>query len=357
MDREKDSEFGNGNKSIAVKRITALWALSETTFGGILHALHIPLTGIFIGGAAIIFITLIAYFSEQKVSIIKATLIVLIVKFVVSPYTPVAAYFSVLLQGILGQIIFRNKKHLSLSAFVLSVTTLLFFGFQKVIIYTIVFGKTLWQSIDVYANFILEQLQINWQTVQSIHFSFIMISIYILFHLTAGIIIGILAGKIPNWITNSIDKKDYYLINVKPESELKPFSAENNKNKYLRKKKRGYLFLIIAMSVIILSYLVPSLGSNIAADVALMIFRAILITMIWYFYFAPLLLNYSRKYLNKHQNIYAGEVEEIITMLPHLKNILFHCWTKSSEHKGLQKYRLFLTYSLITMLLTNFNFE
>ncbi len=357
MDREKDSEFENGNKSIAVKRITALWALSETTLGGVLHALHIPLTGIFIGGAAIIFITLIAYFSEQKVSIIKATLIVLIVKVVVSPYTPVAAYFSVLLQGIFGQIIFINKKHLSLSAFVLSVTTLLFFGFQKVIIYTIVFGKTLWQSIDVYANFILEQFQINGQNAQSIHFSFIMISIYILMHLIAGIIIGILAGKIPNWLTNSIEKNDYYLINVTPESELKFFTAKNKRNKHLGKRRFGFLFFVVAIGSIILSYLTPGLGSNQAIDVALMIFRALTITLIWYFYFAPLLINYSKKYLNKHQNIYAEEVEEIITLLPHLKNILFHCWAKSSKHKGLQKYRLFLTYSLITMLLTNFNFE
>ncbi len=354
---ENNLEFGNGNKSIAVKRVTALWALSETTFGGILHALHIPLTGIFIGGTAIIFITLIAYFSEQKISIIKATLIVLIVKGVVSPYTPIAAYFSVLLQGVLGQILFSSKKHLRLSAFILGVTTLLLFGFQKVIVYTIVFGNTFWQSIDAYANFIAEQFNLTGLNAQSIHFSFIMISIYVLIHLTTGILIGILAGRIPNWISTSINKNDYYLIDIDPKPEEESLSTGNKKNKYLRKKSRGFLFLIFAVGAIILSYLTPGLGLNQAADVALMIFRAVIITLIWYFYLAPVLLNYSKKYLKKHQNIYAEEVKEIITLLPKLKNVLSHCWIKSSEHKGFQKYSLFLRYSLITLLLTNFNFE
>ena len=357
MNRKNVPEFGIGIRSITVKRITALWALSETTFGGILHALHIPLTGVFIGGSAIIFITLIAYFSEQKVSIIKATIIVLIVKGIVSPYTPVTAYFSVLLQGVLGQILFSNKKHLQLSTFILSVTTLLFFGFQKVIIYTIVFGKTLWQSIDVYANFIVDQFNISGQSAQSIHFSYILISIYVLIHLIAGIFIGILAGRIPNWIATSINKDDYFLVNIRTEPEANSILEENKKKKHLRNRKHTLLFLVVAIGAIILSYLIPGFGSNHTSDVVLMIFRGIIITLIWYFYLAPLVINYSKRYLKNRQNIYAEEVEEIINLLPQLKNILSHCWTKSSKHKGFQKYRLFLGYSLITLLLSNFEFE
>lgn len=357
MIKGNDLESGNVNKSIAVKRITALWALSETTLGGILHALHIPITGIFVGGAAIVFITLIAFFSEQKISIIKATVIVLIVKGIVSPYTPIAAYFSVLLQGILGQILFSNKKHLPLSAFVLSITTLLFFGFQKVIVYTIVFGNTLWQSIDAYVNFIARQFNINGQNADSIHFSFILISIYVFIHLAAGIFWGILAGRIPNWITSSINKNEYDLINIKSELEIKYSSTEIKKGNYSKKKRRGILYLTVAVALIILSYLIPGIGANQAADVALMILRAIIITLIWYFYIAPLLMHYSKKYLKKHENIYAEDVEEIMSLLPHFKNVIRHCWIKSSEHKAFQKYRYFLSYSLLALLLTNFNFE
>lgn len=70
------------NSKVAVTRITALWALTETAFGGLLRFFHVPLKRIFIGGFAIIFI---------------------IVKSIVIRYTLVAAYLSVLLQEIFGR--------------------------------------------------------------------------------------------------------------------------------------------------------------------------------------------------------------------------------------------------------------
>jgi hypothetical protein len=48
-----------------VQRLTALWALSEAAFGGVLHAFQVPFTGLFINASAIIFITLIAYYSKN----------------------------------------------------------------------------------------------------------------------------------------------------------------------------------------------------------------------------------------------------------------------------------------------------
>ena len=357
MNQESDSELTNINSSVTVKRITAIWALSETTFGGLLHAFHIPFTGIIIGGAAVIFITLIAYFSEQKYSIIKATIIVLILKGVVSPYTPLAAYFSVLIQGILGQILFINKKHISLSAFILSVSTLLLFGFQKVIILTVVFGNTLWQSLDTFANLIVDQFHLNGQNSQIIHFSFIIILGYVLLHLAAGIFIGILSGRIPKWITASVNRDHYYIEDIKPENGSGYIFITNKNNKQLRKKKRTVLFLVIVVGALIVSYLIPGIGSNLFADIAIMTFRAIVITLFWYFYLAPLLIRYSKRFLRKRQNYYADEVREIMLLFPHLKNIILNCWNRSSGHKGFHKYRLFLSYSLITMLFTNFNFE
>lgn len=357
MNQESNSELTNVNSSVTVKRITAIWALSETTLGGFLHALHIPLTGIIVGGAAVIFITLIAYFSEQKYSIIKATIIVLILKGVVSPYTPLAAYFSVLIQGILGQILFINKKHISLSAFTLSVSTLLLFGFQKVIILTVVFGNTLWQSLDTFANLIVDQFHLNGNNSQIIHFSFIIISGYVLLHLAAGIFIGILAGRIPKWITASVNRDHYYIEDIKPgNSSVSVFVTKKN-NKRSGKKKRAVIYLVVAAAAMILSYFVPGTGTSLFADIAIMTFRAILITLFWYFYLAPLLIRYSKRFLSKRQNYYADEIQEIMLLFPHLKNIILNCWNRSSGHKGFHKYRLFLSYSLITMLFTNFNFE
>lgn len=56
-------------KRLAIQRLTALWAFSESGLGGVVHALKIPFTGIMLGGFAVIIITLIAYFSEKSTSI------------------------------------------------------------------------------------------------------------------------------------------------------------------------------------------------------------------------------------------------------------------------------------------------
>lgn len=357
MMREYNSESVKVSSSITVKRITAVWALSETTFGGLLHALHIPFTGIFIGGAAVVFITLIAYFSEEKYSIIKSTLIVLILKAAVSPYTPVTAYFSVLLQGILGQMLFSSKKHIALSAFTLSVTTLLIFGFQKVLILTIVFGQTLWQSLDSFASFIVNQLHLGTIESLNINFSFILISIYVLIHLIAGILIGILAGRIPGWITDSVDNNNYFIPDIRQDKNSPLSFVLNKKSRSLRKKKKKYIFAVAAGTALLTSYFIPGVNSNLFSDVVIMILRAIIITVIWYFYLAPLLIYYTKKFLKKRQNTYTEEIEEIITLFPELKSILLYCWDKTSGHKGFRKYRIFLSHSLITMLFTNFYFE
>lgn len=71
----------------ATQRLTALWAFMECGFGGVLHALHMPFTGLLVGGFAVIIITFIAQISGKKdKQILKSLLIVLIVKAMVSPH-------------------------------------------------------------------------------------------------------------------------------------------------------------------------------------------------------------------------------------------------------------------------------
>ncbi len=50
------------SNSNAITKLILLWAFSESALGGMLHALRIPLTGLFVGGSAVIFISLIAHY-------------------------------------------------------------------------------------------------------------------------------------------------------------------------------------------------------------------------------------------------------------------------------------------------------
>ena len=96
------------SKETAIYRITTLWAFSECGLGGLMHAFKFPFTGIFVGGLSVLFITLIALNSRNlKQDIFKALTIVLLIKLAVSPHSPIAAYFAVSLQAVLGFLIFR----------------------------------------------------------------------------------------------------------------------------------------------------------------------------------------------------------------------------------------------------------
>ena len=96
------------NKSI-IDKLTALWALNESGLGGFLHVFNSPFTGLIVGGIAILLISLIAYYAENKwQAILKALVIVLIIKMAVSPYSPFAAYIAVSFQAILGAFLFSN---------------------------------------------------------------------------------------------------------------------------------------------------------------------------------------------------------------------------------------------------------
>src|SRR5678816_3467868 len=108
--------------NLAIQRLTALWAFSESALGGVLHALQVPFTGLIVGGFAIIILTLIAWFAQGDLKkIFTSLLIVLIIKATVSPYTPLPAYIAVSFQGLMAFLLFRLMGINYISILLLSV--------------------------------------------------------------------------------------------------------------------------------------------------------------------------------------------------------------------------------------------
>jgi hypothetical protein len=71
----------------AIERLTALWALSESGLGGIMHAIKIPFTGLIVGGIAVIIVSLICVLSGCRWKLVgQSLLIVLAIKMAISPH-------------------------------------------------------------------------------------------------------------------------------------------------------------------------------------------------------------------------------------------------------------------------------
>ncbi|MDH3267836.1 MAG: hypothetical protein OEM46_03175 [Ignavibacteria bacterium] len=335
------------DERLSVLRITALWAFSESAFGGILHALTIPLRGLFISSAAVLFISLIALFAKSNKDILKSTVIVILIKAIVSPHSPFAAYFAVSIQGILGYLLFSTKKFYKLSALTLGLTVLFLSGIQKIVLLTILFGNTLWESLDIFIKQVSAEIfRINHP---DINYGYIFIAAYVMLHLGAGLFIGLYAGRLPQRI-------DYYKGIV--PSSISLINGEEIPRKEKRKKKSwlirptGIFVIVISIGVIILSYLSPELEKNVAISVLIMIIRSLVITFIWFAVLAPIVKKYFQKFIAKRKSEYSKDLEQIISMFPEFRVIVNNCWRLSGDKKGYKRIRYFLSTSFYYLLLS-----
>ena len=346
--RETKSAINEENDDrLNILKVTALWAFSESAFGGILHALTIPLRGLFISSAAVLFISLIAQFSKNSKEILKSTLIVILIKAVVSPHSPLTAYLAVSVQGVLGFLLFFTKKFYRLSALLLGLMVLFLSGIQKIVILTILFGNTLWNTLDTF----ITQITVEIFNIDhpNLNYGYIIIAGYVLLHLIAGLFIGIYAGKLPhkiNYYTNLIPT----FIEDKTGEEIPNKDKRKKKNWFLR--PTGVFVLGLSFSVIILSYLLPELEEIVVMSVVVMLVRSIVITFIWYTLLAPLAQKLLQKFVATRKSKYSKELEEIISMFPQFKATVRYCWKLSKDKKGYNRIHYFLSMSFYYLLLS-----
>ena len=347
LQKKEFVQFDNDENRIGILKITALWAFSESAFGGILHALAVPLRGLFISSAAVLFISLIALFSKNSKDILKSTLIVVIIKAVVSPYSPLAAYFAVSLQGMVGSLLFATKNFYRLSALILGVLVLLLSGLQKIVLLTIIFGNTLWRSLDIF----IKQISVEIFNIVNpeINYGYILILAYVLLHLTAGLFIGLYAGKLPQKINYYRSIIPSFLESA--DGEVIPLKEKRKKRSWVL-RPTGIFVIVLSIGVIVFSYLSPNLEENVAISVMIMLTRALAITIIWYGLLAPIVKKYFQKFVAKRKSEYSKDLEEIMSMFPKFKETVNYCWKLSIDKKGYKRIRSFLSTSFYYLLLS-----
>jgi hypothetical protein len=343
-----ESERKEDKSVLRIDRLIALWALSEAALGGVLHAFSIPLTGLIINSSAVIFMVLIATASEKKGTILRATVIVLIVKGIVSPHTPLAAYVAVGFQGLMGEVLLRSRKYLLTCAVALGVLTLFQSAIQKILILTIVYGKILWESIDLFGNLLISQISFLPDLSGKIDFSLWLISGYVSIHVIAGLGIGIIAARIPGWLEqelllNKFDQR------IKPIRE-NPVFTQGKKRKRGIKKPSVLIIILLSASLFILSYFFPEISKTQGMKAMIMILRAGFILFLWYKLLGPLLLRLYQRLLKNKKTAYADQVQEVLDILPSLRFILHQTWQNSRKYRGVKRMKVFVVRSLATIL-------
>ncbi|OGU65427.1 MAG: hypothetical protein A2W30_06965 [Ignavibacteria bacterium RBG_16_36_9] len=318
-----------------IQRLTAFWAFSEAGLGGVLHLTRLPFKGILIAGAATLFITLITQFSKIKGNILRSTVLVIVVKYLVSPYTPITAAIAVFAQGLLGELFFSSQRFRKILIPAFSIFIQFITAVQKILIVTILFGQNFWIAVDDLANSILNQFT----KVERIEFSYLIIVIYIAVHVVAGLLVGLFILKLIKYLNEAETNGGEKIIEFKP-TEFSVTNAASKKHWF--QKPSGLIILIFVLVVLGLSFFLPDWTKSNFVDIILMIVRAIIIIALWYILLAPMLRKILSKLLSKHKTKRLEEIDDILQFFPMLKQIVIFSWNNSKSYRGIKRIKTFI---------------
>lgn len=318
------------NSKIIYYRLIALWVTVEAFLGGIIHAFKLPISGLVVGSGAIICLSMIAKFAHHKSALLQATIIVCIFKLMLSPHSPIAAYFAVLFQGVLAQIIFINNKHYKLKVMLLAILCLFESGIQRILVMTIIYGKDLWLAIDTFIQTICGNQEIT-------RYSYFIIALYLIAHVLVGILVGIFIKNIPD----KLNSYNLQPLQSKEESrlEINP-KPEKNKNYFLE------LAILVSSIALFLAIKLEYIPFNKTwKSIATIISRAILIVSIWRTILSPIIHYFLTIWLKKETKKNQSTILLINNILPEIVAIVKDSWAFSKK----QKTKSWTTFCMLTL--------
>jgi hypothetical protein len=317
-----------------VTRIAALWAFSEAFMGGILHGFKIPFAGLFLSLVAAICMSLVAIHTSKRGVILSVTLTVLAVKFILSPHTPPMAYVAVLIQGLVGELLFLTRRANRVAAFSLTMFCLLYSAFQHLFVLTIVFGRDFWEALDLFLNGITKTFIKKPQ-----HYSLYLVGFYIGCYFLAGVLGGLLnwriittiqSGKMPSIVTNKA-------IQLHSENFI-----SNSTSKQKKKGKWFYIGVCILVLALICSY-TPLFNKTVFSSKAgQIILRGTLIMLVWNFLVSPLLVKWIHKWVSKYKSENASLLTDLVSLFPDMRKLVFISWEEAKASTMLKRVPVFL---------------
>lgn len=337
-----EEDFGGLDRARAVERLTALWALNEAGLGGLIHAMRVPFTGIVVGSTAVVLIALIAFFAERKAkAILKATVIALLVKAAASPHTPLPAYASVAFQGLAGALLFGTLPSVRLGAMGLGLLALWQGAVQKLLVMTILYGKSLWNSVDAVGRWILEKMGGGPEQLSPTGW---FLFFYLGYYTVAGLATGWLAGAIPGEIAKGLKEP-----RAEPEAGPEPvaISAGSSRKRWWKRTpfKAG---LVLAALLAATMWMYP--GQEGWAKGLRVFARAVVVLAVWAWAVRPLGLALFRRFRRREQAVYGAEVARALEQFPDLKRAAGLAWRRSGGAGGLRRWKTFLVELIVQAL-------
>ena len=326
--------FTEEQRIAAVQRLTALWAFTESGLGGIMHALQIPFTGLVVGGMAVIIISLIAEIAAYNMKqVLKAAVIVLIVKAMISPHTPFPAYLAVSFQALLGYAVFSLLPINFFSILLVSIIAMLESAIQKLLVLTLFFGKSFWKAMDEMIAFIAKQFGIA-----ASNGSQLLVSAYLVIYMVGGILIAWIAYKT---MKGFFAEKGIWVSDSAKIINEEIYTGDPIKRKTLYQKLWVLILVLVVLSVVLFVFAADTKQGWLA--VAKTISWTLSAILVWFMLISPLFTKLVQKLLQKKQSRYSDEVLRTLAFLPMLRRLTALAWQKSKDYSGLVRWQFFFS--------------
>jgi hypothetical protein len=325
------------NHQDPVFRLTALWAFSECALGGIMHALKLPFTGLFVGGFAVLCIGLLAHMTQRNVkALLQATLMVLLVKAIVSPHSPPTAYLAVGFQGVAGALLLRYVRPETLAAMLFGAIAMLESALQKLLVLLLFFGKPLIEAFDLFTAEALKTLGGSAAISGSSAAAGIYMGIYGIW----GLLLGYWILRLPKQLEQ---RRARYAGISWPEDVAEP-TAES-------RKKRRWVFPLVVLVFITLVFLYTG-GKTTGIQKALYaVLRSTAVLAAWFFLLQPLVTWFFQRWAQRKTDREKGQLEQIIDYLPEFRNRTPALYRHiSTQERGWKRWREFVLALFVTAL-------
>lgn len=295
----------------AVYKLTLLWAFAESGLGGLLHGLHVPVTGFVLGAFSIVIISLIGRYSTNPArDILTSTFLVMAVKFSVSPHSPLPAYVALLFQGCAGAFLFKFFRYNAFTLIGFSILAMVESAIQKPLVATLIFGEELWLAIDEYVNKLMGTFAAY--TVEN--FSIYFLLIYTIIYAFWGLVVGVWAYKLPGKLA---------VFSITTEN------VDGNMTLPVIEKRKHWVFIMILLIVLLLlTFYVIEMPAPL-----LYIIRTLLIIIFIYAVITPLIKYFLKRFAQERYSF----VNDFYSELPHLKNTVLQANRVATTHKGFYK--------------------
>lgn len=317
------------NTTGAVFRITALWAFSECALGGVMHALKIPFTGIIVGGFSVLSIGMLAHVSGRSAAaILRATLLVVLVKAVVSPHSPPTAYLAVGFQGLAGALILSRVRPFALAAYLFGFLAILESALQKILVLLLFFGKSLFEAFDLFAGGILDDFGIH----NEVSWSVVAAGCYIALYAAWGLVLGYWITRLPGQLERRA--AEYALLNLSGETAQAPVQG---------KKKNRWLMPLLVLVFIVSVFLFAGGKASGAQKAWYAVLRTAAALLAWFFLLQPVVAWFIHRWAASRSASEKGAVQQILASMPEWQASVGPIYRHvAAKHRGWRRIRAFV---------------